>query len=93
MLPDTLTITLYDTSTRQRVSLPSTSALARQKTTIFVDDENKAIHWIQLDTATYSDRNSRYPRYSEAYQTMLASENILHRDWDSPEEDAAWANL
>jgi len=30
---------------------------------------------------------------SEPYQTMLASESILRRDWDRPEEDAAWANL
>lgn len=25
--------------------------------------------------------------------TMLASENVLRRDWDSPEEDEAWAHL
>lgn len=25
--------------------------------------------------------------------TMLASEDVLRRDWDSPEEDAAWASL
>lgn len=25
--------------------------------------------------------------------TMLASEDVLRRDWDSPEEDTAWANL
>ena len=25
--------------------------------------------------------------------TMLASEDILRRDWDSPEEDAAWQHL
>jgi hypothetical protein len=30
---------------------------------------------------------------SEAYMTMLASENILRRDWESPEEVAAWADL
>jgi len=30
---------------------------------------------------------------SEPYQTMLASESILRRDWDRTEEDAAWANL
>jgi hypothetical protein len=28
-----------------------------------------------------------------AMDTMLASEAVLLRDWDSPEEDAAWANL
>jgi hypothetical protein len=25
--------------------------------------------------------------------TMLASEDVLRRDWDSPEEDEAWAHL
>jgi hypothetical protein len=30
---------------------------------------------------------------SEAYQTMLASESVLSRDWDRPEEDAAWSRL
>ena len=30
---------------------------------------------------------------SEAVQTMLASELVLRRDWDRPEEDVAWANL
>lgn len=30
---------------------------------------------------------------SEAYQTMLASESTLAREWDSPEEDEAWADL
>jgi len=30
---------------------------------------------------------------SEPYLTMLASQQILEKDWDRPEEDAAWANL
>ena len=30
---------------------------------------------------------------SEAYQTMLASETVLRRDWERPEEDEAWADL
>ena len=29
----------------------------------------------------------------EAFQTMLASEAVLRRDWERPEEDAAWADL
>jgi len=29
----------------------------------------------------------------DAYMTMLASEQVLRQDWDSSEEDAAWANL
>jgi len=30
---------------------------------------------------------------SEAFQTMLASEEALARDWNTPEEDEAWADL
>jgi hypothetical protein len=30
---------------------------------------------------------------SSAFQTMLASEAVLRRDWERPEEDAAWADL
>lgn len=29
----------------------------------------------------------------EAFQTMLASEQVLGRDWESPEEESAWACL
>ena len=29
----------------------------------------------------------------EAFQTMLASEAVLARDWNLPEEDLAWADL
>ena len=28
-----------------------------------------------------------------ALQTMLASESVLKRDWERPEEDEAWAHL
>ena len=30
---------------------------------------------------------------SDARATMLASEAVLRRDWDRPEEDTAWAHL
>ena len=30
---------------------------------------------------------------NSAYATMLASEAVLSKDWDTPEEDAAWADL
>lgn len=32
-------------------------------------------------------------KVSETFQTMLASESVLKRDWERPEEDIAWANL
>ncbi len=30
---------------------------------------------------------------SEAFNGFLVSESVLARDWDTPDEDAAWANL
>lgn len=30
---------------------------------------------------------------SDVRRTMLASEAVLRRDWDTPEEDEAWADL
>lgn len=30
---------------------------------------------------------------TKSFEFMLASEAVLRRDWDKPEEDAAWANL
>ena len=33
------------------------------------------------------------PLKSESFQTMLASEQVLKNDWDTPEEDEAWAHL
>ena len=38
-------------------------------------------------------KQARPKRFSEAFQTMLASEAVLRRDWDRPEEDIAWADL
>lgn len=33
----------------------------------------------------------RHPK--SAMETMLATETVLRRDWDRPEEDEAWADL
>ena len=30
---------------------------------------------------------------SDSFEGLLASEAVLARDWETPEEDAAWANL
>ncbi|MCL2834643.1 MAG: hypothetical protein FWD78_15850 [Treponema sp.] len=32
-------------------------------------------------------------RLSQIPETMLMSEDVLLKDWDSPEEDKAWADL
>jgi len=41
------------------------------------------------------DRETDHPhgRHSSGFHKMLASEAVLARDWDRPEEDAAWADL
>ena len=45
---------------------------------------------VVLDFVSYlADRRAD----EEPLQTMLASEAVLRRDWDTPEEDAAWADL
>jgi hypothetical protein len=39
------------------------------------------------------EKEEAQAKLSEAFQTMLASETVLRRDWDRPEEDEAWADL
>ncbi len=41
----------------------------------------------------FVNRLAKGEEMSESFQTMLASEAVLRRDWDGPEEDDAWANL
>lgn len=92
MISDTLVVTPNSTSSQQRVPLLDTSA--RQRTIVFASKQNISSFDLAefLGTTTFSIRIPR-PRYSEAYRTMLASESILRRDWEQPEEDAAWADL
>ena len=44
-------------------------------------------------SAVVRDALAQFVRQSEARQTMLASEAVLRREWETPEEDAAWAEL
>ena len=41
----------------------------------------------------FVNRLAKDREMSEGFKTMLASEAVLRRDWDRPEEDAAWADL
>jgi hypothetical protein len=45
---------------------------------------------VVLDFVSYLTERQPLP---EAFQTMLASEQVLRRDWEKPEEDEAWADL
>jgi len=35
----------------------------------------------------------KHRKLSQIPETMLLSETTLSKDWDTPEEDEAWANL
>ena len=38
-------------------------------------------------------RSLRERAAEESFNGLLLSESALRKDWDTPEEDAAWANL
>lgn len=44
---------------------------------------------------TGGEHQASCPLYliSEAHQTMIASERVLIKDWDQPDEDKAWGGL
>jgi prevent-host-death family protein len=39
------------------------------------------------------ERHAQQKTENEAVATMVATERVLSRDWETPEEDAAWADL
>ncbi|MDX9865722.1 MAG: hypothetical protein RBT34_13040 [Anaerolineaceae bacterium] len=80
MLTDTVIISLHNSS-------------SRQNTTVFGENQSKLSNFYELRNFHISSETLIPPLYSEAYHTMLASEKILREDWNSPEEDTAWANL
>jgi len=48
----------------------------------------------QLQRAVYDfARFLRFKADEEKFNGLLLSESALARDWNTPEEDAAWANL
>ena len=59
-----------------------------------VEEQLRRLSPEQLDTvydfvSFLAERRSA----SGSLATMLASESVLRRDWDRPEEDAAWSDL
>lgn len=52
------------------------------------------LHEDELETVLdFVTRLIRRPADDSARQTALASEALLRREWDTPEEDEAWASL
>ena len=58
------------------------------------DDQDSGLDQAEFITNGRSSAKLDRPEiYSGAYQTMLASEHVLLKDWDDPGEEAAWAYL
>ena len=88
---DTITLTYNSNSNSQKVDLLPTSA--NQYFVVPSFDQYNIFDWTQLLGLPILQFKMRQLLKSEAYQTMLASESVLRADWDSPEEDEAWADL
>ena len=73
--------------------LPMTSGRATIRVHITTDIETYISSDALSGDIVISHRIRRRPSVSAAYQTMLASEAVLARDWNQPEEDEAWADL
>ena len=84
-------LTPDNASACQRVALVTASAT--QRTTIFASSQATPLDWDEFWRATVAIAQVPPAPYSEAYQMMLASEHVLRRDWEHPEEEAAWADL
>lgn len=88
---DTIALIHNSNSNSQKVDLLPTSA--NQYFVVPAFDQYNIFDWSQLLGVSVMQFKMRQILKSEAYQTMLASENVLRADWDSPEEDEAWADL
>lgn len=88
---DTIILTHNSNSSGQKADLLPTSA--NQYFVVSAFDQYDILDWSQLLGFSVLQFKMRQLLKSEAYQTMLASENVLRADWDSPEEDEAWADL
>lgn len=91
MQPNVISLPESIASGKRFVRLPMTSAPAAIRIQIVTALESYLYSNDLSDIISH--RIIRNPPLSEAYQMMLASEAVLARDWDQPEEDEAWANL
>ncbi len=97
MFPETVTITTKSASARTYVRLRRQflllSASAPQEAVVLPSAQSKPAFDLSDQATARTHPAERGQALSEGYQTMLASEAVLRRDWDTPEEDAAWASM
>ena len=81
----------FESSNGKRVGVFET---AQSKTHVVVNYDDRQFNDIQDHLNRLEWLVSKQGVFrSAAMLTMLASEKILQKDWESPEEDDAWANL
>jgi hypothetical protein len=86
----TIAITNNDTLQLQTLSTVSTS---QNYAKVYVSNQNFTIAIRDLLDSSNSLLYTDEHYLPESYQTMIASEQVLARDWNEPNEDATWANL
>ena len=88
-------IALNNASGRQTVFLPSASSKRANTVLVTTQGNHSKVAALTAFTAQtpISENSRKMEKMSTAWEMMLASESILRRDWDSPEEDEAWADL
>jgi hypothetical protein len=86
----TLALTNDDTLQMHALLTVSTS---QNYAKVYVSNQNFTIDIRDLldssNSLIYTDEHY----LPESFQTMLASEQVLARDWNEPDEDAIWASL
>lgn len=64
---------------------------------VYVAEITKRLHELPEEKLAivyeFVSRLAKDGEMSEGLETMLASEAVLRRDWDRPEEDAGWGDL
>lgn len=75
-------------------SLNANSVPSSQKHQIDLSFQNEGLTPIEtIRDVFYNFLHYSFPLNFESFNTMLASENVLKKEWDSLEEDKAWADL
>jgi hypothetical protein len=70
------------------------TATSINQTVVIANDQSNFIFFVRSRTASLVPQTDTAAVWlSEGHQTMIASERVLARDWNRPEEDDAWANL
>ncbi|MFN0278953.1 MAG: DUF2281 domain-containing protein [Pyrinomonadaceae bacterium] len=59
---------------------------------LIVGEINKLPERLQLEVYDFA-RFLRAKTADDTFEGLLLSESALEKEWDTPEEDAAWSNL